>query len=47
MAISERLMEVLGAASELPAERRAAYLDAACGPDAALRAEVESLLAAH
>jgi hypothetical protein len=30
-----------------PPERRPAWLDAACGSDAQLRAEVESLLAAH
>ncbi len=40
-------MDILGAASELPAERRAAFLDAACGPDAAMRAELESLLKSH
>jgi WD40 repeat protein/predicted Ser/Thr protein kinase len=32
-------------AVELPPEERAAFLDAACGGDAAVRAEVESLLA--
>ncbi|RPJ62142.1 MAG: serine/threonine protein kinase [Acidobacteria bacterium] len=34
-------------ALERPASERAAFLDAACAGDAALRAEVESLLASH
>src|SRR5215469_17206058 len=34
-------------AVKLPPDRRAAYLDQACGSDAELRAEVESLLHAH
>jgi tetratricopeptide (TPR) repeat protein len=38
---------IFKAAVKLPPERRAAYLDQACGPDAELRAEVESLLRAH
>jgi len=40
----ERVQNLLAGASELPPEQRAAYLDAACRGDAALRAEVESLL---
>ncbi|MBX9581939.1 MAG: serine/threonine protein kinase, partial [Gemmataceae bacterium] len=32
---------------DLPADERAAFLDSACGGDAAVRAEVEVLLAAH
>ena len=35
------------AAVKLPPDRRAAYLDQACGSDAELRAEIESLLHAH
>jgi eukaryotic-like serine/threonine-protein kinase len=34
-------------AVKLPPDRRAAYLDQACGSDAELRAEIESLLRAH
>jgi eukaryotic-like serine/threonine-protein kinase len=41
----ERAKEVLATALGLPAERRASYLDEACAGDAALRAEVDSLLA--
>ncbi len=33
--------------SSCPPEQRAAYLDRACGPDAELRREIESLLRAH
>src|SRR5512141_561201 len=40
----ERVEEIFGAAAELPAAERAAYLDRACGTDEALRREVESLL---
>src|SRR5439155_21295139 len=36
--------QVFRAASEIPPERRAAFLDAACGDDKALRQDVESLL---
>src|SRR5262244_1833760 len=38
---------IFKAAVKLPPDRRAAYLDEACGPDAELRSEVESLLHAH
>ena len=47
MAGSDRLQSILIGASELPPGERAAYLDAACRGDAALRAEVESLLRSH
>jgi tetratricopeptide (TPR) repeat protein len=47
MANPERVQALLAAASELPAERWPAFLDAECGGDAALRAEVESLLKSH
>ncbi len=40
------VMEVLADALELAPDARGAFLDAACGGDGALRAEVESLLAA-
>jgi eukaryotic-like serine/threonine-protein kinase len=43
----QRAKELFGAALERPPAERSAYLDAACAGDAALRAEVESLLAAH
>ena len=42
----EKIKEVFTAAVELPPAQRA-FLAEACGPDEALRAEVESLLAAH
>ncbi len=38
---------ILNSALDLPAERRAAYLDEACGGDAALRQQVEALLRAN
>src|SRR6478672_5643891 len=38
------LEPLIDAAADLPPERRSAYLDHACGSDAALRAEVEHLL---
>jgi serine/threonine protein kinase/tetratricopeptide (TPR) repeat protein len=38
---------IFKAAVKLPPDARAAYLDQACGSDAALRGEVESLLHAH
>ena len=38
---------IFDAAIELPTERRAAYLDTACGGDQALRQRVEALLRAH
>jgi WD40 repeat protein/tRNA A-37 threonylcarbamoyl transferase component Bud32 len=41
----ERVKELVGEASELQGEERARYLDQACGEDAALRAEVQELLA--
>ncbi len=47
MSPSERIMDVLASASELSPQERAAYIEAACGGDAALRAEVESLLRSH
>ena len=40
-----RLKEVFAGARALPAERRPAYLAAACAGNEALRQEVESLLA--
>jgi tetratricopeptide (TPR) repeat protein len=43
----QRVKEVFSAASEMEAGRVDAYLDAACGDDAPLRAEVASLLGAH
>ncbi len=47
MSRSERIMDVLTSASEMPPEERTAHIEAACGGDAALRAEVESLLRSH
>src|SRR5262245_59438293 len=42
------IMTVFGEAFERTSpQERAAYLDEACGPDAALRARVEALLLAH
>jgi eukaryotic-like serine/threonine-protein kinase len=38
---------IFNAAVKLPPDRRAAYLDQACGSDAELRGEIESLLHAH
>jgi serine/threonine protein kinase/tetratricopeptide (TPR) repeat protein len=43
----ERIKEVFGGALECAPADRTAYLDAACAGDAALRAEVDSLLAEH
>jgi WD40 repeat protein len=40
----ERVWTLFDRAAELPPEQRGAFLDAACGADAGLRAEVESLL---
>ncbi|HRX85165.1 MAG TPA: serine/threonine-protein kinase [Phycisphaerae bacterium] len=40
-----RVKEIFAEAAELPAEDRRAYLERACGGNAALRREVESLLA--
>lgn len=42
-----RVKEIFGAAVDRPPGERAAFLDDACGNDAALRAEVESLLEHH
>jgi len=42
-----RINELFHAVVVTPAAERAAFLSAECGADAALRAEVESLLAAH
>jgi predicted Ser/Thr protein kinase len=41
-----RLVQLFEAAVELPAAERTAFLEAQCGGDAALRAQVEALLAA-
>src|SRR5205814_6284355 len=41
-----RVVEMLHQALELSAEKRAACLDEACGDDASLRREVESMIAA-
>src|SRR5262245_29334233 len=43
----EMLSIFCGALERLAADERAAYLDAACGTDAELRARVEALLRAH
>jgi len=43
----DAMMTLFGAAVELPPGERAAFVAQACGNDAALRREVESLLAAH
>jgi hypothetical protein len=43
----ERTKQILEDALRLAPEKRAAYLDAACGGDAELRCEVESLIASH
>jgi hypothetical protein len=43
----QRAKELFGAALNLDAEKRAAFLRDACGMDKTLIAEVESLLAAH
>lgn len=40
----QRVRALVAAAAELPLQQRAAYLDAQCGADAALRAEVDSVL---
>ena len=42
----ERVWQIFDQAADLPAERRQAFLASACGDDAALHAEVASLLAA-
>jgi serine/threonine protein kinase/tetratricopeptide (TPR) repeat protein len=43
----KKIKEILGAAIDCDASQRCAFLDQACAQDAALRAEVESLLSAH
>ena len=42
-----KIKEIVGAALEREPGERAAFLDQACSQDRELRAEVESLLAAH
>ena len=42
-----RLEEIFYAARELPPQERTTFLDSACGGDAELRREADSLLAAH
>ena len=42
----QREAAIFDAAMDLPPEQRAAYLDQACGDDAALRQRMESLLKA-
>jgi non-specific serine/threonine protein kinase/serine/threonine-protein kinase len=43
----QRVKEILNQALDTPESARAEFLNLACGGDAALRAEVESLLASH
>ena len=43
----DRIKELLDSATELPPERRAPFLAAACGDDNSIRAEVEGLLQHH
>src|ERR1700739_4197467 len=43
----QKVKELFGAALERPSAERAPFLAQACGSDPGLRAEVESLLAAH
>jgi protein kinase-like protein len=43
----QKIKEIVGSALERPLGERSAYLDEVCSQDWALRAEVESLLAAH
>src|SRR5688572_14874222 len=43
----ERVQNLLAGASELSPDQRGAYLEAGCGGDSALRAEIESLLKSH
>ena len=42
-----KIKEIVGAALEREPDKRNAFLDQVCSQNAALRAEVESLLAAH
>ena len=42
-----RLEEIFNAARNLPPQERAAFLERACGGDAELRRQADSLLAAH
>jgi hypothetical protein len=42
-----RLEEIFSAARDLPPLEQSAFLDAACGGDAGLRRQADSLLAAH
>ena len=44
---ADREVAIFGAALQLPAGQRAAFLDEACAGDAALRQRVEAFLAAH
>jgi serine/threonine protein kinase/tetratricopeptide (TPR) repeat protein len=43
----DKIKEIVGAALEIAATQRPAFLDAACAQDSALRVEVESLVAAY
>ena len=43
----EKIKEIVGAAIDCDSSERSAFLDQVCAHDAALRAEVESLLSAH
>jgi hypothetical protein len=43
----QRVKEIVGTALERGPQERSAFLDEACAQDGELRAEVESLLAAH
>src|SRR5687767_13055001 len=43
----ERIKDIFGAAIECASDMRAQMLDQSCGSDSELRAEVDSLLAAH
>ena len=43
----QQVKSIFHGAIDMPAEERTAYLQEACAGDAALRGEVESLLASH
>jgi serine/threonine-protein kinase len=43
----KKIDQLLDSLLELEQDRRAEYIDRACGDDSALRSEIESLLAAH